>query len=73
MFGVLTNKGKVPYISLDEFISIDKMKYFDKYLEKQLYDKFLNQPNPPETNQHPSKTMFVVLIGFWRFSMLLPL
>ena len=48
MFGILTSTGKVPYISLDEFISIDKMKYFDKYFEKQLYDKFLNQPNPPE-------------------------
>tara|TARA_R110002051_G_C8520167_1_gene467844 strand:- start:51 stop:698 length:648 start_codon:yes stop_codon:yes gene_type:complete len=48
MFGVLTNKGKVPFISLDEFISIDKMKYFNEYLHKQLYDGFLNQPSPPE-------------------------
>ena len=48
MFGILTSTGKVPYISLDEFIDIDRMKYFNRYLEKQLYDKFLNQPNPPE-------------------------
>ena len=48
MFGVLTNKGKVPFISLDEFISIDKMKYFNEYLHKQLYDRFLDQPSPPE-------------------------
>ena len=55
MFGVLTNKGKVPYISLDEFISIDKMKYFDKYLEKQLYDKFLNLWNK-------SKALFLIFL-----------
>ena len=48
MFGILTSTGKVPYISLDEFIDIDRMKYFNRYLEKQLYDKFLNQLNPPE-------------------------
>ena len=48
MFGILTSTGKVPYISLDEFIDIDRMKYFNRYLKKQLYDKFLNQSNPPE-------------------------
>ena len=48
MFGILTSTGKVPYISLDEFIDIDRMKYFNRYFEKQLYDKFLNQSNPPE-------------------------
>ena len=48
MFGILTSTGKVPYISLDEFIDIDRMKYFNRYFEKQLYDKFLNQLNPPE-------------------------
>jgi hypothetical protein len=41
MFGVLTNKGQVNYVSLDDFISIDKMNYFETYFEKQ-FDKFCN-------------------------------
>ena len=41
MFGVLTNKGQVSYVSLDNFISIDKMNYFETYFEKQ-FDKFCN-------------------------------
>ena len=43
MFGIITQKGKVPFIDLDEFIDIEKMKYFNEYLEEQLYNKFLNQ------------------------------
>ena len=40
MFGILTNKGKVNYVSLDDFISIDKMNYFEnEYFPKQ-FDKF---------------------------------
>ena len=41
MLGVLTNKGQVNYVSLDDFISIDKMNYFETYFEKQ-FDKFCN-------------------------------
>ena len=48
MFGIITQKGKVPFIDLDEFIDIEKMKYFNEYLEEQLYNKFLNQSNPPD-------------------------
>tara|TARA_B100000287_G_scaffold425773_1_gene472649 strand:+ start:1108 stop:1755 length:648 start_codon:yes stop_codon:yes gene_type:complete len=48
MFGIITQKGKVPFIDLDEFIDIEKMKYFNRYLEEQLYNKFLNQSNPPD-------------------------
>ena len=39
MFGVLTNKGEVSYVSLDDFISIDKMNYFETYFDKQ-FKKF---------------------------------
>ena len=40
MFGILTDKGKVNYVSLDDFISIDKMKYFEnEYFPKQ-FKKF---------------------------------
>lgn len=48
MFGVLTKEGKVPYVSLDEFIDIDKMKYFSGYIHRQLHNKFLTQKNPPD-------------------------
>ena len=40
MYGILTNKGQVSSVSLDEFISIDKMNYFEnEYFPKQ-FDKF---------------------------------
>jgi hypothetical protein len=39
MFGILTNKGQVPYVSLDDFVSIDKMKYFETYFDYAL-EKF---------------------------------
>jgi|TARA_R110002020_G_scaffold83719_1_gene207956 hypothetical protein len=51
MLGVLTDNGKVNYISLDNFISIDKMKYFDTYFEKQ-FKKFCNElPRIIERNE----------------------
>jgi hypothetical protein len=39
MFGILTNKGQVSSVSLDGFISIDKMNYFETYFDKQ-FKKF---------------------------------
>ena len=48
MFGILTKKGKVPFISLDEFLDIDKMKYFNGYIHRQLHNEFLKQKNPPK-------------------------
>lgn len=43
MFGILIKNGKVvPYVSLDDFISINKMNYFEnEYFPKQ-FDKFCN-------------------------------
>ena len=51
MLGVLTNSGKVNYVSLDDFLSIDKMNYFETYFEKQ-FQKFCNElPRIVERNE----------------------
>jgi len=56
MFGVLTDKGKVNYVSLDDFISIDKMNYFEnEYFPKQ-FDKFCdNLPQIVEKSDFAKK------------------
>ena len=64
MFGILTNKGQVSSVSLDEFISIDKMNYFEnEYFPKQ-FDKFCD--NLPQilkksklAQEHWEKQIFI--------------
>ena len=56
MLGILTDKGKVNYVSFDDFISIDKMNYFEnEYFPKQ-FDKFCdNLPQIVEKSDFAKK------------------
>jgi hypothetical protein len=55
MFGILTDKGKVNYVSLDDFISIDKMNYFETYFEKQFVKFCDDLPQIVEKNDFTKK------------------